>query len=143
MSEEDPDLDTVDNDGPWLPSRSMASATGPAGGIAADAPSIARWGYLLYGGHVIDSGLVEQMTKPEWGGALEWYGLGTAGWVQGTDVFVGHGGDIVTYHGALVVATADNVSIAVLVPAPARDRPEVDVETGDVPDLLLETLTQR
>ena len=49
VSEEDPDLDTVDNDGPWLPSRSIASSLGPAGGIAADAPSIARWGYLLYG----------------------------------------------------------------------------------------------
>ncbi len=51
VSEENPELDTVDDDGPWLPSRSMASAAGPAGGIAADAPSIARWGYLLYGGH--------------------------------------------------------------------------------------------
>jgi D-alanyl-D-alanine carboxypeptidase len=143
VSEEAPDLDTVDDDGPWLPSRSVASSAGPAGGIAADAPSIARWGYLLYGGHVIDSALVEQMTEPSWGGALQWYGLGTAGWVQGKDVFVGHGGDIVTYHGNLVMATADDVSIAVLVPAPARYRPEVDVETSEVPDLLLEALTQR
>ena len=47
MSEEDPKQDTVDNDGPWLPSRSLASSAGPAGGLAADAPSIARWGYLV------------------------------------------------------------------------------------------------
>jgi CubicO group peptidase (beta-lactamase class C family) len=72
VSEEDPDLDTVDNDGPWLPSRSMASSSGPAGGIAADAPSLARWGYLLYRGHVIDSALVEQMTKAEEDGADGW-----------------------------------------------------------------------
>ena len=65
VSEENPELDTVDDDGPWLPSRSMASAAGPAGGIAADAPSIARWGYLLYGGHVIDSALVEEMIQGE------------------------------------------------------------------------------
>ena len=142
VSEEDPNLDTVDNDGPWLPSRSMASSAGPAGGIAADAPSIARWGYLLYGGHVIDSALVEQMTKAEEDGAEEWYGLGTSGWVQDGDLFVGHGGDIVTYHGSLVMATADNVSIAVLVPAPARNAIEAEVGTFEVPDLLLEVLTQ-
>jgi D-alanyl-D-alanine carboxypeptidase len=142
VSEEDPNLDTVDNDGPWLPSRSMASSAGPAGGIAADAPSIARWGYLLYGGHVIDSALVEQMTKAEEDGAEEWYGLGTSGWVQDGDLFVGHGGDIVTYHGSLVMATADNVSIAVLVPAPARNAIEAEVGTFEVPDLLLEALTQ-
>jgi D-alanyl-D-alanine carboxypeptidase len=120
----------------------MASAAGPAGGIAADAPSIARWGYLLYGGHIIDSALVEQMTKADWGGSLEWYGLGTGGWVQGKDVFVGHSGDIATYHGDLVMSTAENVAIAVLVPAPARYRPEVDVETNEVPDLLLAGLRQ-
>ena len=142
VSEEDPDLDTVDDDGPWLPSRSMASAAGPAGGIAADAPSIARWGYLLYGGHVIDSTLVEQMTKADEDGAEEWYGLGTVGWVQDGQTFLGHDGDIVTYHGNLVMATADNVSIAVLVPAPARNVIEADVETFKVPGLLWEALEQ-
>ena len=143
VSEEDPDLDTVDNDGPWLPSRSMASSAGPAGGIAADAPSIARWGYLLYGGHVIDSALVEQMTENEEGGAEGWYGLGTGGWVQDGQTFLGHDGDIVTYHGSLVMATADNVSIAVLVPAPARNAVEAEVQTFEVPGLLLEALSQR
>jgi hypothetical protein len=34
------------------------------------------------------------------------------------------------------------VAIAVLVPAPARYRIEVDVETSHVPDLLLEALGQ-
>ena len=143
VSEEDPDLDTVDNDGPWLPSRSMASSAGPAGGIAADAPSIARWGYLLYGGHIIDSTLVEQMTVSEEDGAEGWYGLGTGGWVQDGELFVGHGGDVVTYHGELVMATADDVSIAVLVPAPARNPVEADVETQEVPNLLLDALKKQ
>ena len=49
-------------DGPWVPSRFLATYFGGAGGMAADAPSMARWGYQLYGGHVIDSALVEQMT---------------------------------------------------------------------------------
>ena len=143
MSEEDPALDTVDDDGPWLPSRSMASAAGPFGGIAADAPGIARWGYLLYGGHVIDSALVEQMTTGEEDGAEGWYGLGTVGWVQDGQTFLGHDGDIVTYHGNMVMATADNVSIAVLVPAPANNVITAEVPTFEVPDLLLEALRQR
>lgn len=142
VAEEAPDLDTVDDDGPWLPSRSMASAAGPAGGMAADAPSIARWGYLLYGGHVIDSTLVEQMAKADKDGAEEWYGLGTFGWVRDGQTFVGHDGDLGTYHGNLMMATADNVSIAVLVPAPARNVIEADVETFKVPGLLWEALNQ-
>ena len=143
VSEEDPGLDTVDDDGPWLPSRSMASSAGPAGGIAADAPSLARWGYMLYGGHVIDSALVEQMTENEEDGADGWYGLGTVGWIQDGQTFLGHDGDILTYHGNLVMATDDNASIAVLVPAPARNAIEAEVQTFEVPDLLLEALTQR
>jgi CubicO group peptidase (beta-lactamase class C family) len=140
VSEQDPALDTVDDDGPWLPSRSMASSAGPAGGIAADAPSIARWGYLLYGGHVIDSALVEQMTTAEEASADAGYGLGTERWTQDGQTFLGHGGDIGTYHGMLVIATADNASIAVLVPAPARNEVEADVPTFEVPDLLLDAL---
>jgi D-alanyl-D-alanine carboxypeptidase len=143
VSEEDPGLDTVDNDGPWVPSRSMASLAGPAGGIAADAPSLARWGYLLYGGHLIDSALVEQMTRADPAGAEWWYGLGTERWVQDGQTFLGHSGDIGTYHGNMVMATADNVSIAVLVPAPVRNANYAEVVTFEVPYLLLETLKQR
>ncbi|HYO18223.1 MAG TPA: serine hydrolase domain-containing protein, partial [Dermatophilaceae bacterium] len=137
VSEEDPDLDTVDDDGPWLPSRSMASAAGPAGGIAADAPSLARWGYLLYGGHVIDSALVEEMT-PGLG-----YGLGTGKRLHDGEFLLGHDGDILTYHGVLLTATAGYAGIAVLLPAPAPDAMEADAATGDVPLLLLEALRQR
>ena len=35
---------------PFLPNRSVASAAWAAGGMAGDAESVARWGYLLYGG---------------------------------------------------------------------------------------------
>jgi D-alanyl-D-alanine carboxypeptidase len=142
VSEQVPELDTVDKDGPWLPSRSMASVLGPAGAIAADAPSLARWGYLLYGGHVIGSALVEQMTKADQAGAEEWYGLGTEGTVQGGQTLLGHNGDILTYHAFLVMATPDNVSIAILVPAPARNAVEADVPTFGVAGLLLEALKQ-
>ena len=80
------------------------------------------------------------MTENEEDDAEGWYGLGTGGWVQDGQTFLGHDGDIVTYHGSLVMATADNVSIAVLVPAPARNAVEAEVETFEVPDLLLEAL---
>ena len=141
VAEENPELLTVDDDGPWLPSRSIATSSGPAGDIAADAPSLARWGYLLYGGHVIDSTLVEQMIPP--GGDDQWYGLGTGAWVQGGEAFVGHSGGLPSYHGELAVATADNVAIAVLVPAHERNAVDADVVTGEVPLLLLQALKER
>jgi D-alanyl-D-alanine carboxypeptidase len=139
VAEENPDLNTVDKNGPWLPSRSIASSTGPAGGIAADAPSLARWGYLLYGGHVIDAALVKQMIPS----VNDGYGLGIGAWVQGDELFVGHNGSMPTYHGELAVAAADNVAIAVLVPAPERNAVEADVSTYEVPPLLLQALKGR
>lgn len=137
LSEELPTLDTVDDDGPWLPSRSIASAATGPGDIAADSPSIARWGYLLYGGHVIDSALVTQMTEGEAAGEGWWYGLGTEGEVQDGQLLVGHNGDIWTYHGVLRVAMEEGVSIAVHVPAPPRDESILDV-----PALLREALSK-
>ena len=46
-------------------------------GMAADAPSLARWGYLLYGGHVIDNSLVTVMTTANPQGGDFNYGFGT------------------------------------------------------------------
>jgi len=101
----------VDPAGPYLPSRAIASTSGAAGGIAADAPSIARWGYLLYGGYVIHPDLVEQMTTGQDG-----YGLGTFLWeVDGAQI-VGHGGDMASYHGILAVWPDGQTSVVVLVP---------------------------
>ena len=41
-------------DGQFLPNRAHASVAGAAGGIAADAATVARWGYRLYGGQTPD-----------------------------------------------------------------------------------------
>ncbi len=101
----------VDPAGSYLPSRAIASAGGGAGGMAADAPSIARWGYLLYGGYVVDPGLVEQMTTGQDG-----YGLGTElGDIDGARI-VGHGGNLNSYHSILLVWPDSQTSVAVLVP---------------------------
>lgn len=121
---ENPDLPTVDADGPWLPSRSVASAAGAAGGMAADAPSLARWGYMLYGGRVIDPLLVAQMTE---GGPEDWYGLGTERVTADGAQAYGHDGDIGSYHGLFLVWPDQATSIALIEPAPARL--PVDVET--------------
>ena len=47
----------------YLPCRAFASAFAAAGGLAADAPTVARWGYQLYGGRVLPPDLVGEMTK--------------------------------------------------------------------------------
>jgi D-alanyl-D-alanine carboxypeptidase len=107
----------VDPAGPYLPSRSWATAVAGGGTIAADAPSLARWGYLLYGGHVIDSSLVAQMTK---GSTGEWnYGLGTmTAEIDGRHV-VGHAGDMNVYTSLMLVWGGGNpATVSVLVPAP-------------------------
>ena len=116
-----PEIPVVDEGSAWVPSRAMASLASPEGGIAADAPSIARWGALLYGGHVIDATLVEQMTA---GLQAEddWYGLGTARGQYDGEPWVGHQGDIVSYHGKLTVFPDSETSVAYFVPAPSTYR---------------------
>lgn len=104
----------VDVDGPYLPSRALASAAGAAGGMAADAPTLARWGHLLYGGAAIDAALVSQMTAAE--DEADWYGLGTLLYDDGEEVVVGHEGDIAVYHSLLAVWPGSETSVAVLVP---------------------------
>lgn len=116
-----PQVPVVDPDSPWLPSRGMASVAGSEGGMAADAPSIARWGALLYGGHVIDAGLVEQMTAGVQDDE-DWYGLGTFRGEYDGQPWVGHLGDIVSYHGKLIVFPDTATSIAYFVPAPSTYR---------------------
>lgn len=114
IAAEVPDEPPVDDDGPFLPSRAMASAAGAAGGMAADAPTLARWGHLLYGGHVLDASQVEQMTRAE--GPEDQYGLGTVLAEVGGERVVFHDGDIGVYHSVLTVWPS-GVSVAVLVPA--------------------------
>jgi CubicO group peptidase (beta-lactamase class C family) len=102
---------------PYLPFRAIVSAFTPAGGMAADAPTVAAWGQALYSGEVIPPGLVEQMTARPDGGE---YGLGTeiALDTAGRPT-VGHGGDIGLSYSTLVFWPKDDVAVAVLSPQPA------------------------
>ena len=91
----------------------MASAAGAAGGIAADAATLARWGYRLYGGQVLPPArTVELATEVAPG-----YGLGTEiieqHWGPRGGA-VGHHGGINGYTTVLTVIPAEQVSVAVL-----------------------------
>ncbi|HEY5881326.1 MAG TPA: serine hydrolase domain-containing protein, partial [Nakamurella sp.] len=102
-------------DGMFLPNRAVASAAGAAGGIAADAATLARWGYRLYGGKVLDAGSTVDLTIPVAGG----YGLGTEiveyRWNE-TGGVVGHHGGLPGYVTVLLVNPERQVAIVVLVP---------------------------
>jgi CubicO group peptidase (beta-lactamase class C family) len=93
-------------DGSYLPNRAWATALGAAGGIAADAPTLATWGYQLYGGHILTSETTRLMTTPVTIG----YGLGTTL----TNTTVGHPGLVPSYASLLTVIPADRISIAIL-----------------------------
>ncbi len=96
----------------YIPCRAVASRSAANAGLAADAPTIARWGYQLYGGRVIQPELVEEMA----GGDGE-YGLGTMRFSQefGIGDAVGHTGDMPDYTSMLLVIPAKRLSIAMLI----------------------------
>lgn len=114
-------------DGPYLPFRSLASAVGAAGAVAGDAISAARWGYELYGGHVLREDSVAQMTDFR---DSELYGLGTVNFSAGLHGrwnidAVGHDGVSVGYRTVLAVFDTEQVSVAVLTPSTTLAGPYV------------------
>jgi CubicO group peptidase (beta-lactamase class C family) len=109
---------------PYVPSRAAGSYAWSAGGIAADVRSIARWGYLLYGGQVLPGTTVAAMLPA--GEGDDYYGLGTD--LRRGDVeYVGHPGDFPGYRTSLRVAREHSLSIAVVItgPGPGSDPDEV------------------
>ncbi|MGW6277964.1 serine hydrolase domain-containing protein [Kribbella sp. NPDC055071] len=95
----------------YLPCRSIASLSAANAGLAADAPTVARWGYQLYGGRVLPSDLVDQMTK----GDGE-YGLGTMRFSEqfGIGTAFGHRGEMADHMSLLVVIPSKHLSVALL-----------------------------
>ncbi|GAA1609816.1 serine hydrolase domain-containing protein [Kribbella sancticallisti] len=70
----------------FTPCRAIASLSAANAGLAADAPTVARWGYQLYGDRVVPAEVVKQMTT----GDGE-YGLGTMLFSQSFGVGTGYG----------------------------------------------------
>jgi D-alanyl-D-alanine carboxypeptidase len=95
--------------------------------MAADAPSLARWGYLLYGGRIIDGHLVETMTTEATVAVdVGSYGFGTMIAVMEGVTIVGHLGDGIQYSSILLVWPSTRTAVVVLAPAPgmsAADSP--------------------
>ena len=116
-------------DGHFLPNRSIASSAGVTGGGAADAATLADWGYRLDGGRVLPLDLTAELSDPVTPG----YGLGTlhldsapvrpaSGPAQDSQLTglgaIGHDGSIPGYSSTLLVAPDRSVSVAVLIVGP-------------------------
>jgi D-alanyl-D-alanine carboxypeptidase len=112
------DAKVVDPASGYLPSLGSASTGVGGAGMAADAPSLARWGYILYGGRIIDGDLVTtmttQVTETDQGG----YGFGTMVADLGSVKIVGHGGDYIQYSSILLVWPSTRTAVTVLAPTP-------------------------
>jgi D-alanyl-D-alanine carboxypeptidase len=95
----------------YLPARCLASSAGPAGGMASDAMTLAKWGYLLFGGWVLGDGVLATMTDHEDG----YYGLAAIdyGSAYGAPA-LGHGGTVPGYTAQLLAFPEEGFAVAVL-----------------------------
>lgn len=85
--------------------------------MAGDAPTLARWGYLLYGGHVLEAPWITRMTDPAEPDVLSRIGYGLGTMVVSTSFghqSVGHLSTLDGYSGALSVVPEGGLSVAVL-----------------------------
>ncbi len=105
----------------YLPCRAYASAMAAAGGLAADAPTIARWGYQLYGGRVLPPDLVSEMTTK--GDAPGPYGLGTGLYPNELAIGAayGHFGDNPDHTSVLAVVPTKKLAAAIIFADGGRD----------------------
>jgi len=111
----------------YLPYRSIASAPGGAGVIAGDAPSVARWGYSLYGALLLRPDSVKQMTNFDDG---DGYGLGTFDYTAPLNAHhriegFGHPGVAPGYRAVLAVYPANALCVVILTPSSVDPLPYV------------------
>lgn len=104
--------------GGYLPSKSEASNGSGSGGMASDAGALARWGYLLFGGHLLSEQSLQAMTDFGSGANYDGYGLGvfdqTAIEDFGTKA-VGNGGwDEGGYSTSLIILPSRGIVITVM-----------------------------
>ena len=105
-------LEPLPGDG-YVPTQALATAAGAAGGIAADAPSIAAWGSELYGGDVLSPSSFAAMTTEGQFGSR--YGLGTEIVdLPGDVVGFGHTGGIPGFTSAFLHVPDEGLTVATL-----------------------------
>lgn len=119
-------LDLSQPDG-YLPCRAWASVAGGAGSIAADAPTMARWGYQLYGARLLPPARTTAMMTPQTPVGLaagEGYGLGTTISREfSIQPVYGHAGGIAGFTSLLEVDPVRHLSVVVLL-----------IAGGEIPD---------
>jgi D-alanyl-D-alanine carboxypeptidase len=103
----------VNRGGPFLPTRSEASAAWTAGALSGDVPSVARWGHELLGGHILEPESLRAMTRFHPGAFWQGYGLGLALDTIDGHTMWGHTGGGFGSHTELWHVPADNLTIAV------------------------------
>jgi D-alanyl-D-alanine carboxypeptidase len=121
---DDRDIPIPEKPDGYLPFRAWATWAGAAGGIASDAPTTARWGYQLYGGHVLSGTMLKEMLDVTDG---DTYGLGLMDFRDfpfNIDA-VGHEGEAVGYRSVLVAFEKDQLTVALLTPSTTRTLPLV------------------
>jgi D-alanyl-D-alanine carboxypeptidase len=111
----------------YLPCRAVASSVFSAGGMAADAPTLARWGYQLYGARLLSADTVHAMVTQLSADDI----FSGTGYGMGTMVFhnlqfaiadsVGHRGGTPGYVSLLAVAPERHLSAALLIPEEDKD----------------------
>jgi D-alanyl-D-alanine carboxypeptidase len=101
----------LEKGGGYLPSIAGATAAGPAGAMASDSPSLARWWRAFCAGEIVSQASLTEMTTMHDG-----YGLGLS--EPDPPGTVGHGGEHIGYmslagclpeHGAVVVVLSNHV----------------------------------
>jgi D-alanyl-D-alanine carboxypeptidase len=105
--------------GGYLPTASEASSANGSGGMASDSPALARWGYLLFGRHLLSQASLQAMTAfgPNLGDNR--YGMGVFDQTRldagfGT-LAVGNGGEVDGgYSSALTILPKKGIVISVL-----------------------------
>ncbi len=103
--------DALEQGGGFLPSISDASADGPAGGMASDSISLARWWRAFCAGEIVSQASLDEMSTI----STDDYGLGLIGFASiGYPHAVGHLGRSFGYISSAGCLTADHVVFAVL-----------------------------
>jgi D-alanyl-D-alanine carboxypeptidase len=110
----------------YLPSRAWARLGRDSfTGIAADAATLARWGYQLYGSRLLPGEAVRAMTSQPSGENISpglGYGLGTMVFMgMTTDATYGHLGQDPGYTTLLAVVPARRLAAVLLMPGEKRD----------------------
>lgn len=97
--------------GDYLPSLAGATAAGPAGGIASDSATLARWWGRLCAGQIVSQESFETMT--DFGRPPDWYGLGIADRSGAAPAAVGNKGEHVGFN-ALAECRPDMGAVVVV-----------------------------